>query len=117
MQVTTHLTEVHQAVLDYAKGWHLGEVDRMARSLHPAFMRRRAASDEVDFETRSRDSLLDLVARGPRAEQDCAITVVLDDVYDTIATARCYSCRYVDLVHLGRFEQGWRVVHALHRNR
>ena len=58
------LAAVHQAVLDYAEGWYLGDLDRMARALHPGFIKRRAAEDDDGFETFGRDDVLNFVAEG-----------------------------------------------------
>lgn len=111
-----HLRDVHRAVLDYAEGWYLGERERMARALHPGFIKRRVTSTG-DFETFSRDEVLTFIEQGIGVMPDAEITIVIDDVSDTVATARCYSSGYVDLVHLGRFSEGWRLVHVFYRHR
>ena len=45
------IERVHQAVLDYAEGWFLGDLARMQRALHPAFSKRRAVEGGTGFET------------------------------------------------------------------
>jgi len=110
------LAAVHQAVLDYAEGWYLGDLDRMARALHPGFIKRRAAEDDDGFETFGRDDVLNFVAEGIGVDDDCEITIIVDDISEIVASARCYSCLYLDLVHLGKFDDEWKLVHAYYRH-
>lgn len=112
-----HLKAVHEAVLDYAEGWYLGHRERMERALHPQFIKRRVVDHERGFETFSRDDVLESIDQGIGVEPDCEITIIVDDVSDTIATARCYSCKYIDFVHLGRFDEEWRLINVFYRHR
>lgn len=111
------ITGVQQAVLDYAEGWYLGDAERMSRALHDSFIKRRAVDEGDGFETFNKRDMLNFIAQGIGVNPDCEITIIVDEVSDTIATARCHSCLYVDLVHLGKFEGEWRLVHAFYRHR
>ena len=113
--MTTEMAEVHQAVLDYAEGWLVGDVERVSRALHDSFTKRRAVNE--GFESFTKPSMLEVVAQGGGVELNSQLTIVVDEVSSTIATARCYSCRYLDLVHLGRFDGEWKLVHVLYRHR
>jgi hypothetical protein len=110
------LAAVHQAVLDYAEGWYLGDAERMARALHPAFVKRQQADTDDGFETVGRDDLLAFIEQGIGVDPDCEITIIVDDVSDIVASARCYSCLYLDLVHLGKFDGEWKLVHSYYRH-
>ena len=105
---------VHRAVLDYAEGWYLSDPERVERALHPTFLKRRATGD--GFETSGRQEMLDFIDDGIGFDPDCDITIIVDDVAANVASARCYSCLYLDLVHLGRFEDGWKLVHSYYRH-
>ena len=109
--------QVRRAVLDYAEGWFLGDGERMARALHPAFIKRRAVDEGDGFETFDRDDLLEFIENGIGVDRDCTYDIVVDHVSESIASARCVSCDYVDLLHLGRFDEGWMLIHVYYRHR
>ena len=125
--MSTDLThaEIETAVRDYVDGWFLGQPDRMERALHPGFAKRRIAPEMPGglLET----SALEMVENTERrllprflAEHglsydpnSCEITI--DHISDGVATARCLSPFYLDLLHLGETDAGWKIVNALWR--
>ena len=110
------MERVHQAVLDYAEGWFLGDLSRMQRALHPTFSKRRAIEGGTGFETFGPDDLYAFIEAGIGVDPDCEITIVVDDVLGDVASVRCYSCDYLDLLHLGKFDGEWRLVHSYYRH-
>lgn len=110
------LAAVEKAVLDYAEGWFLGDPERMTRALHAEFIKRQALGDG-QFEVFDRDALVSYVEEGIGVDPDCEISIIVDDVSETIATSRCYSCDYIDLVHLGKFGDEWKLVNVFYRHR
>lgn len=117
--------EAHDAVrsvaLDYIEGWYLGDSHRMDRALHGDLIKRTPRPDAVsgeDLRTVSKARMVDLTrSSGGRDVADPAIRVVVDDVSDDIASARTYSADFVDFLHLVKLPDGWKIAHALFRQR
>ncbi|MCR9111090.1 MAG: nuclear transport factor 2 family protein [Rhodobacteraceae bacterium] len=123
MKDSTTDEEAHaiQAVaMDYAEGWYTGNAERMARALHPAFIKRTLVQDDAGRWTtdrsRSRDGMIALTkdGEGTRFEGDRVYETHILDVFRDIATVRCLSAEYVDYLHLARFgADGWKIVNVL----
>ena len=109
---------VRAAVLDYVEGWFDGNAERMERALHPELVKRCRGieGDDPDaLETLTCREMVDATAEGVgRAEDadDRQIAVEITFLSDDIASATCLCHRYVDLLHLIRMPEGWRIVNA-----
>src|SRR5262245_24882721 len=109
---------VRAVVLDYVDGWFDGDGARMERALHPELVKRCRGieGDDPDaLETLSARDMIDATAAGEgRAEDadDRQISVEITYITEDIASASCLCHRYVDLVHLIRMPEGWRIVNA-----
>ena len=116
---------IEAVVRDYVDGWFLGQPDRMEQALHPGFAKRRIAPEMPDglLETSAQEMVENTERRLlPRflAEHgviydpnSCEITI--DHISDGVASARCLSPFYLDLLHLGETDAGWKIVNALWR--
>jgi len=104
---------------DYFLGWYDGDPDRMRRALHPDLAKRSYVSQG------DRPPLLRAVtaalmigwtAEGEGRETDPdrrRLSIVVDEIHDSIATARVDSAMYREYVHLVRTPDGWRVANTL----
>lgn len=110
---------IEAACLDYIEGWYDGDAERMRRALHPDLAKRKVrglASGCEILEHMSADLLCEVTRLGrdkdlPEAQRQRDVTVL--DVFDTIATAKVVSHRFVDYLHLARVNGEWRIVNAL----
>ena len=110
---------VRAAVLDYVEGWFDGNAERMERALHPELMKRCVGIEGDDpeaVETLTAGDMIDATAAGEGRGEDAAdrqISVEISYLRGEIASVTCICHRYVDLLHLARVPQGWRIVNAL----
>jgi hypothetical protein len=109
---------VRAATLDYIEGWFDGDAGRVERALHPELMKRCRGieGDDPDaLETLSATEMIDATAAGEgRAEdaEDRQIEIKIEYLGRDIAGVTSLWGGYVDLLHLIRMPEGWRIVNA-----
>jgi hypothetical protein len=127
---TTERAAVHEAsqadsiaiagtVADYYLGWYDGDAARMARALHPDLAKRgwRSGPDgtvQLGFDTF--DSMVGFTRQGVgRRDDPDERRYELRDltVHRDVASVNVFAVPYVDLLHLVRTRDGWRIVNAL----
>jgi hypothetical protein len=118
-ETTTDREAITAAVLDYIEGWYESRPERTERSLHPQLAKRRIASDEVSGEQTLQEmdaaTLIGYVERKvgspvPATQlKEIAILAVDGD----IASVRAEMNDWIDLLQLGRFADGWKIVNVL----
>lgn len=110
---------VTRAVEDYFLGWYDGDPERMRRALHPDLAKRSyvAGSDDVPaVRAVSAVQMIEWTTEGEGRRSDPAsrrFEVTVDEIHDTIATARVDSVPYREYIHLARTADGWRIVNTL----
>jgi hypothetical protein len=113
------IAEVTRTVEDYFIGWYDGDPERMRRALHPDLAKRSyigQGDGPPVLRAVTADLMIGWTADGQGREDDPDrrhLTIVVDDIHDTIATARVESAIYREYVHLARTADGWRVVNTL----
>ena len=91
----------------------------MRRALHPDLAKRSfAAQDDRPVALRGVTAhlMIGWTALGDGRETDPArrgLRIIVDDIHDTIATARVESHIYREYLHLVRTPDGWRIANAL----
>lgn len=105
------LASIERAATDYIEAWLTGDADRMGDCMHQDLTKRSIDDNAVDAMTH-----LDMVeatraGRGMKLPRDYQVTI--EDAFRNIATARVDSARYVDFLHIARFEDRWRIVNVL----
>lgn len=106
---------ITRVALDYLEGYVSGDSQRHLRSYHPEAMKRRYTEDE--------DGIFGIVSLSPQTMADYASTesgsdsggsieVIVDDVYEDIASVRVYSARWVDFLHVVKARGEWRLFHV-----
>jgi hypothetical protein len=113
---------IRQAALDYIEGWYEGNADRVARVLHPQFVRRIAAvtvaGDDFFLHDDREKFLAGVRAGGDRAVPPDvrAIRLSVLDAARTLASVRVDSAYYVEYLSLVRMRERWLVVNVLREN-
>ena len=104
---------ITKAALDYLEGYVLGDAERHLRSYHPEAMKRRYSQDE--------DGIFGIISLSPQTMADFAaletptkttVEVVIDGVFNDIATVRVYSPRWVDFLHVVKARGEWKLFHV-----
>ena len=112
-----HAAAIEQVARDYYEAWFEGDPDRMAAALHPRLAKRnidqpdRADSpiDENDWQ-----SMVDRTREGRGTKhRGSPITVRVHDVTPNMASVRVEGGPYLDLLHVGRFGDAWRILNVL----
>ena len=107
---------VTSAVMDYLEGYVQGDGERHAGAYHPECVKRRLYFDAEDgitaLMTLTPQMMSDYAATGKSIEEDCDFEIVIDDISEDIASVRCYSCNWVDFIHLAKARGEWRLLHV-----
>ena len=99
-------------VRDYFEGWFDGDPVRMERALHKDLVKRRAG-DDLGVTTKVR--MVELTRRGEGKEDgaDRTLDIVVEDLYEDIASVTVRSAVYHEYVQLVRTRDGWKIANAL----
>jgi hypothetical protein len=114
----TEESAVRSAVLDYVEGWFDGNAERMERALHPELVKRCRGleGDDPDvMETLTAREMIDATGQGIGRGEDAddrQIDIQITYLHGDLAGATCICHRYVDLLHLLRLPEGWRIINA-----
>ncbi len=107
---------ISRAALDYVEGYVTGDAQRHARAYHPECLKRRLDRDEESgvFELMviTPQVMVDYANTGRTIEDECQIEVVIDAVFEDIASVRVYSCNWVDFLHIVKARGEWKLFHA-----
>jgi hypothetical protein len=108
---------IRQAALDYAEGFYEGNVERMARAVHPALLKRGLLPPGVPdrfLQLMNAETLIDLTssARG-RPAADRHLDFALFDRGDDVASARIFTEQFNDYLLLAKQDGRWRIVSVL----
>jgi hypothetical protein len=110
----TDTEAIERTVLDYFEGWFDGDAGRMERALHPALAKRALGADALNEDTAA--TMIQATADGLGRRDDPderRVEIHVVEVHKTIATVVVHSSIYREYLHLGRTEQGWKIVNAL----
>jgi hypothetical protein len=113
------LASIERAATDYIEAWLTGDADRMADCLHPDLTKRStekdAGSGRVSVDAMTQRDMVEATRAGggTRSKLPRDYQVTVEDAFRNIATARVDSARYVDFLHIARFEDRWRIVSVL----
>jgi len=111
------LESIERAARDYIESWLTADADRMADCLHSELVKRVLDLDagtarwSVGTMTHADMVAATATGRGTRLAPDYEVAVL--DAFRNVATAKVDSAGYVDYLHIGRFEDRWRIVNVL----
>ena len=103
-----------RTVLDNFEGWFDGDAGRMERALHPQLAKRSLGNGALDED--SAPEMIEATAQGRGKGRDPGerrIDIDVVEIYGPIATVVVHSNVYREYLHLGRTDEGWRIVNAL----
>ena len=118
MSATDHAA-IRLVALDYVEGWFDADAGRMSRALHPDLVKRCRGieGDDPDaLETLSAADMIEATAAGSGRREDAAdrrIEITIKYAHAGTAGVTCACHRYVDLLHLIRMADGWKIVNAI----
>jgi hypothetical protein len=112
---------IKQAALDYAEGYYEGNAGRMERALHPLLVKRGLVpsnSGSGSFLVLMNSEMLIEVTRlgsGNLSPDQRNISYKLLDCSDNIASAKIFTAKFCDYLHLAKVNDQWRIVNVLWR--
>lgn len=119
----TDLKMIGETILDYMECWYSGEHERLARSLHPALVKRgfypHRWTETKIISVSSVSGMIENVRakalkgeQRPKSEWQADITIL--DVFQGIATAKAIGAGWVDYIHLARVDGEWKIINILY---
>lgn len=112
---------VKQAAHDYAEGYYEGSAERMERALHPLLVKRGlvpSSQPGSTFLVQMNSAMLVEVTRSGRgklAPEERGISYELLDLTENTASAKIFTARFNDFLHLAKQNGQWRIVNVLWR--
>jgi ketosteroid isomerase-like protein len=108
---------ITQTVLDYFEGWFDGDSARMERAVHPDLVKRAPGDDASSLGITTAEQMVQMteLGEGKTVAQDRRLEVVVQDVYQDVASVLVRSAPYHEYLHLVRTRDGWRIANALWR--
>ena len=111
------LEAIEQAARDYYEGWFEGDAERIGRSLHPKLAKRNVDQpdrDDSPLEENDWDSMVDGAREGRgKKHRGTPFEITILDTTPNMASLRVEGGPYIDLLHVGRFGDTWRIVNVL----
>ena len=112
------IESIRQVALDYLEGYVSGDAERHLRSYHPEAIKRRysvGTDGVVGVITLSPQTMADDAAL--QTAQQVEAEIIVDAVYDDIASVRVYSPWWVDFLHVVKARGEWKLFHVTWRSR
>ena len=108
---------VMETVKNYCEGWHTGDGDRMARSVHPNLAKRMVSSPEQNsvLNEMNRDQLVSTTKTGIGKSGSKYFEIKILDIEDNIASVKIKG-RFIDYLHLAKFNNEWVIINVLWEN-
>jgi hypothetical protein len=114
---------IRQAALDYIEGWYEGNAERMERAVHPDLAKRIINADQRGRSVLGHQSAMTLVQntrRGggketPGAERRTDVRIL--DVFGNTASVRVDADRWIDYLHIAKWNGRWVIINVLWENR
>jgi hypothetical protein len=122
-QTAADSAAIRQAALDYIEGWYEGSAERMERAVHPDLAKRIVNVDQRGRNVLGHQSAMTLVQntrRGggketPVAERRTDVRIL--DTFGNTASVRVDADRWIDYLHLAKWNGRWVIVNVLWENR
>lgn len=107
------IESIRQAALDYLEGYVSGDAQRHLEAYHSEAIKRRYKLE---------DGVFGIINLSPQTMSDSAgvqaprplgdFEIVIDGVYNDIATVRVYSQWWVDFLHVVKARGSWKLFHV-----
>lgn len=119
---SSEIEAIESVSRSYWEAWYTGDADRMRGCVHPdwdnwGLVRRiiDTRTEYIDTELITRSQFLELVGRGVGYSDPNDRFVEVEVLVAThhLASVRTVGNGMIDLLHLIRFPEGWRIVHTI----
>jgi len=118
-QTPADSTAIRAAALDYIEGWYEGNAERMERALHPELAKRivrttpegKSRLDQMGAMTLVQGTRAGGGKSTPKEQQQKDVTIL--DIYRNAASAKVVASKWVDYLHLAKFNDRWVIVNVL----
>jgi hypothetical protein len=110
---------IRRASLDYIEGWYTNDAARMERALHPQMVKRRVAQEagksSLDHGDAQRLIQATRLAPGETAQPlgNRRREVRILDVHGNAATVKVDADKWVDYLHLVKWNGEWKIINVL----
>ncbi len=116
------LKQIEATVRDYVEGYFESDADRVAKAVHPEFVKRSIRPQLVtgrDFLSEFQGShFIEHVRGKPKRKQDMGkVEIQTLDTADDMATVKLLTARWLEYLHLAKFNGEWRIINTLWRER
>jgi hypothetical protein len=113
-------TAITRAALDYIQGYYSGNAERMERALHPDLAKRIVRTNPQNgrsgLEQMSAMTLVQItrnMAHRPVPEDQWVDDVTILDIFENAASVRVDASRWIDYLHLAKWNGEWKIVNVL----
>ena len=114
---------IRQAALDYIEGWYEGNAERMERAVHPDLAKRIINTNPQGRSVLGHQSAMTLVQytkRGggkdtPAAQRRTDVRIL--DIFGNTASVRVDADRWIDYLHIAKWNGRWVIINVLWENR
>ena len=116
---SSDIAAVTRTIEDYFLGWYDGDAERMRGALHPDLAKRSFIEQNgkpAMLRAVTATQMVTWTGEGEGRTNDDdgrRLTITVDEIHGTIASARVDSALYREYVHLVRTPAGWRIVNTL----
>ena len=115
-QSSSDRADIEAVLRDYIEGWYGGDTARMDHALHNDLVKRMPVVDETSgsaLRAVSKERMLELTAGGSGDMANPEFEIYVDEIATDIASARLLSPEYLDLIHLAKTAEGWKIANVL----
>jgi hypothetical protein len=115
---------INQTIRDYMESWYCYEAERLAKSFHPALVKRgfyplreggaTCISISTVSEMVERVKSSSMSGRPLRPKSEWIVEIEIYDIYQQIATAKAVGDGWVDYLHLADVNGEWKLVNILY---
>jgi hypothetical protein len=122
-QTAADSAAIKATALDYIEGWYQGNAERMERALHPDLAKRIINTNPQGRSVLGHQSAMTLVQstrRGGGKETPLAqvrTDVRILDVFGNTASVRVDADRWIDYLHIAKWNGRWLIINVLWENR
>lgn len=112
---------IRMTAMDYAEGWFEGDVERMARCLHPNLVKRALVPDSqtghLTLNDLAKDDMVQFTKDGggtDLARDKLYYRIDVLEVFQEVAMVRCETPPYVDYLQLVNQNGNWLILNILY---
>jgi hypothetical protein len=119
-QTAADSAAIRATALDYVEGWYEGNVERMARALHPELVKRIVVSDTATgrsvVQNMGASALVNGTRHGygketPKERRQKEVSIL--DIFGSAASAKAIMADWVDYMQLAKVDGRWVIVNVL----